>query len=663
MSNSFFVCYAREDYEYVASFKLELDNQLKIKSESLRSNTNIDLKIDQSPGTINLGEKYRDKIEKIIEESSGAILFLSKNFVTSQFINEVEIPKILERKRKDNDYLVLPIFVDSAEGVNEEISLYQAPNSEKNPLRELNGELRGLIVKKFVKELVEEISSKQTRENKSSKKFLDNLQKGFGWSLIGIPLLAYFLFVGSQNNNTNINTIAPSSSVSNSDPTVVNENIFVDKSCIKSTNISSFVEGIEGVWGLQDFSNNQLYWGPQHINDETSNLVKEMHYEYVGCNELHEAEVLYVDTMTYFDRGDDGKKNFDQIIELMTIENLKCAQYFFDNFNLGNKTTFEWNVLYLYTDDLSEIGLLCLVVKQEINGEGWLTWSYPLDDFDLDRYLVDNMISENYVKDLSVGDCITRPEFFTSKKDLFDPNEDILFRKISQVPCYYAHDHEVIGINKISKNTFNTEIEFERYIDDFCFNSTIIFEDLINVEFKEGVRNTINPDDHEPLSYWFMTDVGVNNKDSYTFICLVTFTGVYDDYKANYSLAELLNDKIYQNNDQNQNNTETFLITNCPITVSADELYIYNFSWRGLIEPLQKIEIIFKDSVSEYTFFLQADSNPLFREMINYDFKIGIAFELLNTEADLGSIEAKINFGEQKELKTECKVEINSSQD
>jgi len=49
--------------------------------------------------------------------------------------------------------------------------------------------------------------------------------------------------------------------------------------------------------------------------------------------------------------------------------------------------------------------------------------------------------------------------------------------------------------------------------------------------------------------------------------------------------------------------------------------------------------------------------------MINYDFKIGIAFELLNTEADLGSIEAKINFGEQKELKTECKVEINSSQD
>ena len=41
MSNSFFVCYAREDYEYVASFKLELDNQLKIKSENL---CNISLK-------------------------------------------------------------------------------------------------------------------------------------------------------------------------------------------------------------------------------------------------------------------------------------------------------------------------------------------------------------------------------------------------------------------------------------------------------------------------------------------------------------------------------------------------------------------------------------------------------------------------------------------
>ena len=48
MSNSFFVCYAREDYEYVASFKLELDNLLRLKSENFKSKTNIDLKIDQS---------------------------------------------------------------------------------------------------------------------------------------------------------------------------------------------------------------------------------------------------------------------------------------------------------------------------------------------------------------------------------------------------------------------------------------------------------------------------------------------------------------------------------------------------------------------------------------------------------------------------------------
>ena len=82
--------------------------------------------------------------------------------------------------------------------------MYQAPNSEKNPLRELNGELRGLIVKKFVKELVED--NKQKIANKASKKFFTKLQKGFVISLIAIPLLAYFLFTGSQNEESNIVT-------------------------------------------------------------------------------------------------------------------------------------------------------------------------------------------------------------------------------------------------------------------------------------------------------------------------------------------------------------------------------------------------------------------------------------------------------------------------
>ncbi|MEL0199598.1 MAG: TIR domain-containing protein, partial [Gammaproteobacteria bacterium] len=125
MSNSFFVCYAREDYEYVASFQVELQNQINEQSKNLRELLKIELKIDQTPGTINLGEKYKDKIENIIENSTGAILFLSKNFSNSQFINEIEIPKILEKKKIDSDYLILPIFIDAAKNINKEILTYQ----------------------------------------------------------------------------------------------------------------------------------------------------------------------------------------------------------------------------------------------------------------------------------------------------------------------------------------------------------------------------------------------------------------------------------------------------------------------------------------------------------------------------------------------------------
>ena len=58
MNNNLFVCYSREDYEFVASFELEFAQILKNIP-----NLNIDLKIDKSSSVIRLGDRYIDKIE------------------------------------------------------------------------------------------------------------------------------------------------------------------------------------------------------------------------------------------------------------------------------------------------------------------------------------------------------------------------------------------------------------------------------------------------------------------------------------------------------------------------------------------------------------------------------------------------------------------------
>ena len=114
MKKNLFVCYSREDYEFVASFELEF---VKAKNSSqifVNTDLDIELKIDKAPGVINLGDRYQEKIEKTIENSNGAVVFISNSSSSSEFINNVEIPKILEIKVKNEkpkeDFQNLDIF-------------------------------------------------------------------------------------------------------------------------------------------------------------------------------------------------------------------------------------------------------------------------------------------------------------------------------------------------------------------------------------------------------------------------------------------------------------------------------------------------------------------------------------------------------------------------
>jgi hypothetical protein len=593
---------------------------------------------------ISAGADFKKIILDAIEVSSSAIIFISKSYLNSEFIQQNEIPKIFEKINADSTYKAIFFIVDNADvKSNYYLSNIQLANTPSTPLD-------SMTTNQYLLKLDESILGFQDRPNNLSRKrtlrYITSLIVG----IIAIALVSTSL---RSTRESLIETPIP-----NTVTTIIEKEEPLNKGvnvksllCLKSTNINSFVEGEEGEWAISDFSNNQLVWGPQRIDKMKTNLIQDINYEYVDCKSLHEAEILYRDSISYIETGTDGRSNFDQLAEIRYKENLNCFNYFNDAYSLGYKTQYEYRVLYMQGVSPDIIEFFCLVIKEEINGETWLTWSSPLSEFDYEQYKIDNMITSILVEDLKFGDCILRPEYFTSKNNSYNPDENIFKRTVSKIPCYNAHDHEVINILDIPKDTFETEIEFERYMDDQCFNTMSIYEFLID--------SPVDPD-QQVLSFWFMTDFNNTIGDYYRFICFATPYGVFNDYKANFALGELLRNEIYQMNTKYSKNEEGFTISNCPEAVIKDEKYLFNFSWRGLEEPISQIEIIFMDEVAEYVYSLNPKVGSIFEKLVNYDLNLGIEYEMLTEQTSQGTIEASISYGNGKILKAFCKMEITS---
>lgn len=60
------------------------------------------------PGTDN----YSDVIKEKIDKASGSILLVSKDYMESEFIIEHELPKIFEKRAKDENYFVFPVLLE-----------------------------------------------------------------------------------------------------------------------------------------------------------------------------------------------------------------------------------------------------------------------------------------------------------------------------------------------------------------------------------------------------------------------------------------------------------------------------------------------------------------------------------------------------------------------
>ena len=107
---SIFVSYASADITHV--------NSLIAKSSEIFPD-NLDLwisfqKKDNKPA-LQPGENWKKEINDAIDNSDGAVLFVSKNFLNSEIIYDFELPLIFEKKKRDSNYKIYPILVDEAD--------------------------------------------------------------------------------------------------------------------------------------------------------------------------------------------------------------------------------------------------------------------------------------------------------------------------------------------------------------------------------------------------------------------------------------------------------------------------------------------------------------------------------------------------------------------
>lgn len=122
-----FLCYAREPDERVVE---------ELKRRFADRKDRIELWSDHRIGA---GSQWGQEIEKAIDSSHGALLFMSEAFFDSEFINTVELPRILSRKPP---FRIIPIRVTDVDWTGRHPELAKVQAIPRAPLTSNSGRTR-----------------------------------------------------------------------------------------------------------------------------------------------------------------------------------------------------------------------------------------------------------------------------------------------------------------------------------------------------------------------------------------------------------------------------------------------------------------------------------------------------------------------------------------
>jgi len=143
-----FICYAHEDIEYRKKLQKFLDPIIGDHFIQLWNDDEIDL-----------GDNWKDSIGKALNESEMGIILISIDFLNSKFINSVELPELL-RKRKEEGLRLVPILIGHCPWKNYQALAELQVFSTDKPVDDYIRENRGNEIWNNFAEMIKKLAQK-----------------------------------------------------------------------------------------------------------------------------------------------------------------------------------------------------------------------------------------------------------------------------------------------------------------------------------------------------------------------------------------------------------------------------------------------------------------------------------------------------------------------
>ena len=152
-----FVSYSSHDIAHVNSVG-------SIGNENLSKNINFWIATQKKDklSQVKPGEKWREEIKKSIQESRGAVLLVSQNFLAAEIVIDFELPLILKKKEADPSYKIYPLLLDDCKYEdNSFLNEIQFTNSPNTNLSSLSGKRYQLEIENVIHHINNDFKSKK----------------------------------------------------------------------------------------------------------------------------------------------------------------------------------------------------------------------------------------------------------------------------------------------------------------------------------------------------------------------------------------------------------------------------------------------------------------------------------------------------------------------
>lgn len=188
-----FISYSHEDLVWL--------QRLRVHLKPLERDFEIDIWDD---GKIKPGSKWKAEIAKTLLASKVAVLLISADFLASDFINENELPPLLEAAERDGA-IILPVIISPSRFVRtQSLAQYQSVNAPTNPLIKMTkGDQEDVFVAitEYIETALESV--RKSSVNKPRARARVKQPKGEQHqSVIGrVPLIVYYHLLNREDAN------------------------------------------------------------------------------------------------------------------------------------------------------------------------------------------------------------------------------------------------------------------------------------------------------------------------------------------------------------------------------------------------------------------------------------------------------------------------------